>query len=72
MFAPYAQGPGFNPPALHQPGVLLHMCNLGTWVAEAGDSEVQSELWIHSKFEVTLDDMRHCLRNRKATRKATL
>lgn len=42
--------------------VALQTCYLSTREAEAGGSEVQHHLSLHSKFEASLDYVRPCLK----------
>lgn len=43
------------------PGTVAHTCNPSTREAQAGGLS-EGHPWVHSKFEVSLDCGRHCLK----------
>lgn len=52
------QYPGFHPPALHKPGLVVHARNPSTLDGEASKSEVHDHPQLHSEFEASLGYMR--------------
>jgi hypothetical protein len=53
-------------PYLKKPDVI-HSCNPSIQEMERGESEIQGQLLLHSKFEASLGYMKPCLKRNKQT-----
>lgn len=54
-----------SPPALHEPGLVVHTCNSKTQELEAGESEIQEHIELHNESEASLGYMKPCLKQAK-------